>query len=126
MLRATAAAKRRHDARECRYLDEVAPFHCPRWSSSVVTGLAVDRDLFLGVAIEAKAHVHIYFAFRRGLLSQIAVAGGAIHFRANMRRVIKAHMCGLAVVVDPHPGNLFSPSLVGGNLLDLGPVGRDD
>jgi hypothetical protein len=90
-----------------------------------VTGLAIDRYFFLGVAVETKTHIQINFALSRGLLGQVAVAGGAIDPSADVGCVIKAHVRGFAVVVYAHPGNLFAARLEGGDLLDLGPVGGD-
>ena len=62
-----------------RNLDEVTPIHkeLPGSYPSVVTGGAIDRNMLLPVTIDTKTHIQIYFAFRRGLLRHIAMAGGA-------------------------------------------------
>lgn len=77
------------------------------------------------MALNAIAHIQIYFAFGGGLRGHIAMAGGALHSRANMRRVIELHVRRWAVVVHAYPRNLFAALRIRSDLLDLGVVGID-
>jgi len=84
-----------------------------------MTGCAIDRHLLLLVALDTVTHVQIHFAFRRSLLRHITVAGGAIYSCSNVGCMIESHMSRVAVVVYPHPWNLFNACLISGNLLDF-------
>src|ERR1700722_12996870 len=120
LLCATTAFERGHRSRECRYFDEVASLH-----RLVVTRLAINRDLLLHVAVDAKTHVQIDFSFGRCLLREVAVASGAVDPGADVRRMVEAHVRGLAVVVNAYPGYVFPARLIGSNLLDLRTIGGD-
>lgn len=86
---------------------------------------AIDRHVFRTVALNAVAHIQIYFVFGGGLRGHIAVAGGALHPRANVRCVIELHMSRLIVAVHAYPGNFFATLRISSDLLDLGLVGID-
>src|SRR6185437_4582235 len=121
LIRRAAGIERSCYARQRRNLDKVTPFHknSPESYSLVMTGGAINRHPLLLVAFDTKTHVQIYFAFRGGLLSHIAMAGGTVYSCADVRRMIESHMGRGAVVIYPNPWNVFAARLIGGNLLDL-------
>src|SRR5687768_14576170 len=57
--------------------------------ASEVTGQAVDRGAVLVMTVHAEPHVQVDIALRHGLLGEIAVAGGALHLAADVRRVVE-------------------------------------
>ena len=61
------------------------------------------------MARQAVAHVEIDYARRRRLLRHIAMTGGALHARANVRRVVESNVGHGAVIIDALPGNILSP-----------------
>ena len=77
------------------------------------------------MAVDAKTHVQIDFAFSRCLFREVAVARGAVDAGANMRRMVEAHVRRLAVVVNADPGYVFPARLIGSYLLDLRAIGGD-
>lgn len=80
---------------------------------------AIDRCLTLRVAAKAVAHIQINRPHRRRLLQHIAVAIRARHIGPNVWRVVELDVSGSAVVVNPHPGNVFAARLIRRHLLDL-------
>lgn len=84
-----------------------------------MTRRAIDRCLTLRVAAKAVAHIQIDRPYRRCLLQHIAVAIRARHFGPYVRGVVELHVSGSAVVVNPHPGNVFASRLIGRHLLDF-------
>jgi len=83
---------------------------------------AIDRCLTLRVAAKAVAHVQINRPHRRCLLQHVAVAIRARHTGPYVWRMVELDVSGSAVVVNPHPGNVFAARLIGRHLLDFRPV----
>src|SRR5439155_8448648 len=96
-----------------------------RRSMSIVTGEAIVRCVLLPVTVHAEAHVDIDVALRHRLLRDVAVAGGALHIGAKMRRVIEAHVRSLRIPVHALPRDVESALLIIGDLLDERPIGGD-
>ena len=92
---------------------------------SVVARGAIDRDVPLRVTFQAKAHIQIHGAHRRSLLQQVTVAVRTGDAGANVRGVIELNVSRRAVVVNTHPGDIFTARLVGGHFLDFRAVFSD-
>ena len=69
---------------------------------------AIHRRIVLLVALNAKTHRVIHFALGHRLRVHVAVACGAIHARANVRRVIELHMRGRLESVNALPRNVLA------------------
>jgi hypothetical protein len=74
---------------------------------SVVTRQTIIRSALLLMAIDAKPHRMIHNPLRHRHLAEIPVAHRAIHFRADMRRVIEAHVRLFPESVNPLPRHVF-------------------
>ena len=90
-----------------------------------MTRHAIRRRALLYVARYAKAHRVVYRTLGDGRFGHVAVAGGAIHTRANVRRVIEFHVRRRLKAINALPGDVFAARHVSGELLDFGLVGRD-
>lgn len=66
------------------------------------------------MAVETKAHGHIHSSDSHGALAHIAMAGGTVHFGAEVRRVVKLDVHSGTVIVNALPGNILTTFLKSG------------
>jgi hypothetical protein len=78
-----------------------------RRSISIVTSEAIVRSALLLMARDAKAHRVIHSSLGHCHLRDIAVACRALDARANVRRMIEAHMCFFEKSVNALPRDFF-------------------
>src|SRR5207302_519987 len=76
----------------------------PRWS--VMACGAILGSFVLAMAVQAGSHVVPDQRLRRGGAGHVAVAGGAIDFSPDVRRMLKFHQRLARKTVDPLPGDL--------------------
>src|SRR6185436_5059319 len=86
---------------------------------------AIVRRLLLPVAVHAEPHAVIDGVLGDRHLREVAVAGGAVDARSNVRRVVEAHVRLAAEAVDALPRDLDPLVRVVGHLLNQRLVGGD-
>src|SRR5262249_30195922 len=92
--------------------------------------LEVARDalvgsVFLPVTADAITHVQIHVALCNRLVRDVTVARGTLDVRADVRRMIEAHVRLMRVAVDALPVEIESLLLQRGHLLDQRTIGGD-
>src|SRR5688572_947633 len=90
-----------------------------------MTGETVDRRAAFVVAIHAKPHRVLDAPLCHRLLADVAVAGGAFDFRADMRGMVELHAVVIGKPVDPLPRQVDPHLAHLGDLLNARPVGGD-
>ena len=90
-----------------------------------MTRHAINRHILFTMTLHAESHGVVHHAHGHGLLGHIAVAFSAVHFCANVRRVIELHMRGRKKSVHSLPRDVFAARAIGRELLDLRLVGGD-
>src|SRR5258707_576780 len=90
-----------------------------------MTGQTVIRRVLLLVAVYAEAHVVVDGALGDRHGGEIAVTGLAVHARADVRRVVEAHVRFAGEAVDALPRDLDPLVGIAGHQLDQRLVGRD-
>ena len=86
---------------------------------------AILRGSFLAMAREAGAHVVVHVFGGGGGLRHVAVAGDALDFGLDVRRVFELHVGMLLESVDAIPGDFYAFGGVVGEFLDFGLVRGD-
>src|SRR5687768_4262187 len=90
-----------------------------------MTGEAINRRLALVMAVHTEPHVHIDIAFGNSALGDRTMTRRAVDLRADVRRMVEAHVRLGRVVEHAAPHEVLSAFTHRGDLTDALPIGGD-